>query len=448
MAPLSGRAIDGDPRASGSLDLIRHSAIAAYFAVRLASALVLLKLSAQFLTVQEFANFTQFLAFASLLNMAVVAGAQNGLIREAAAASDAELADVQGAGLAIWLAAVPLVGVPVALLSPQFSHVLTGTRQYWAVVIGIAALSLAAGPGQISWSLLSGRKRVAESLGAQALGILSGTAAAAWFIVHGSFVGAALGFAAGPFLATLTTVPLILSLPLRWRPTTRGLGRLLGFSAAIGSTLGFSSIVLFGLRWTYREQFGSTELGYWLAANRISDMSTQFLGLFMLQAFVPQLAMTTDRRKRRRLVLGYGLIGSTLTGAALLVFAVAGRHLVHLFLSDAYLPAIPSIRLYMVGDFCRVWVSVAMFTAFAAGEPRRYAAIEICTMAMMAVLALLLMHNGEVLAPQIAYVTAFAVTALALGTAMILYAAKRRLRPPAPRVERRIPLPGIAPRLP
>ena len=79
--------------------MIRHSSIAVYFAIRVLSALVLLKLSTAFLPVEQFANFAQFLAFSSLLNMAVVAGAQNGLIREAAAANDQKLVDVHAAGL-------------------------------------------------------------------------------------------------------------------------------------------------------------------------------------------------------------------------------------------------------------------------------------------------------------------------------------------------------------
>jgi O-antigen/teichoic acid export membrane protein len=177
---------------------------------------------------------------------------------------------------------------------------------------------------------------------------------------------------------------------------------------------------LFALRSVYREQFGATELGYWLAANRISDMSTQFIGLLMLQAFVPKLATASDQHERRRLILRYGSIGAALMGAALLLFVVASGPLVHVFLSSSYVPAIPGIRLYMTGDFLRVWASLAMFTAFASGKPGRYAAIEIATMGLMAVLALLLMALGEVHAPQIAYAAAYGITALIVGVAPLL----------------------------
>ena len=70
--------------------------VPAYFCFRIASGLLLLKLSASFLSVDDFATFMQFLLFASLLNMVAVGGTQNGLIRQAAAASDAAMASRLG----------------------------------------------------------------------------------------------------------------------------------------------------------------------------------------------------------------------------------------------------------------------------------------------------------------------------------------------------------------
>jgi O-antigen/teichoic acid export membrane protein len=420
----------------------QHASIPAYFAFRVASALVLLKLSTQFLSVADFASFAQFLAFAALLNMAVVGGAQNGLIRQAAAATDDNaLAEVHQAALAIWLAAIVVLGVPIALFSGGISHALTGTSAHLAVVIVLTALALAAGPGQILWSILSGRKQVAQSLGAQTFGLVVATAASAWLIIRENFVAAALGFACGPLVATFAALPFAARLPLRWKPRRTGVRPLLAYSAAMAATLGFTALVLFALRWFYRDRFGATELGYWLAANRISDLSTQLLGLFLLQLFVPRLTNSTDPAERARMVARYGIAGAALTGSALIIFLVAGRLLVHLFLSDAYLPAIPGVRLYMVGDFLRVWVSLAMFAAFAAGKPGRYATIEISTLATMAVLTVALASAGFVHAPQMAYAGAYAISALALGAGL----AFRRLRGQSrPRAERRIFLPGSA----
>lgn len=425
MAPLAPSALYNAAVASRS-HVIRNASIPAYFAVRVLCAILLLKLSTLFLDVQEFANFTQFLAFSSLLNMAVVGGAQNGLIREAAASSDAELANVHGAGLAAWAIAVPAIGIPGLVFSPQISQVLTGSDSFSKEIVGLVLLSLAAGPGQVCWSVLSGRKMIAQSLGAQSVGLVVGTASAAWFIIRGSYSAAALALSTGPLVGAVVALPFAGRLPLKWRPTHVGLAHLFAYSAAIVSTLGFTALTLFALRFLYREQFGTTELGYWLAANRISDISTQFVGLFMLQAFVPQLAAASNEQEQKRLILRYGSLASALMGGALLVFLLASGPLVHLFLSSAYIPAIPGIRLYMTGDFLRVWASLAMFTAFASGRPLRYAAIEIAAMALMAVLTLALIAAGEVHAPQIAYVAAYGLTALILGAAVLVRSLQSR----------------------
>lgn len=426
--------------------MIRHAAIPAYFGIRIISALILLKLSAQYLTVEGFANFTQFLFFASLLNVLVVGGAQNGLIRQAAAAAESRLCEVQGAGLAIWAAAVPLIGIPVAVWSSDISHVLTGSRSFGSVALAIALLSLCAGPGQISWGLLSGRKLTGRSLGAQAVGLIAGTAASAWFIMRGSFGAAAIGFAAGPVIGAICALPFVAQFRLKWLPKAAGLKSLLAYSAATTLTLGFTSLVLFALRWLYREHFGAAQLSYWLAANRISDMSTQFLGLLMLQAFVPHITGIQDPIERSHVVAKYGALGAMLTGGTFVVFAIAGRSLVHIFLSDAYLPAIPTIELYMAGDFLRVAGSLAMFSAFGAGKPGRYAGIEMATTTVMAGLCVALIESGEARAPQIAYAGAWGLTALVLGCGWALQSNRRPFQWSRPHGRHRTPLEDIVPR--
>lgn len=387
-----------------------------FFVVRVASALLLLKLSATHLPVHGFTVFAQLLAFAALLNLIAVGGTQNGVIRQAAAAADdAALAAVHGAALAIWAIAAPVIFIAVAFGGSAIADLLIDAPQRWGLVIALAALALVAGPGQIWCSILSGRDRAAYSLSAQAVGLLAGTGAAAWLIARHDPASAALAFAAGPLvtmaLAFLFARPLHLALaPVAIVKTEAW--RLLGYSAAIAATTGFSAIVLFGLRSVYRDHFGVTALGYWMAANRISDLSTQFLGLFLLQFFVPHVATLTDADARRRLILRCAAIGTAVMGTAILVFWLASGPLVHLFLSDVYRPAIPVIRIYMIGDMLRVWVSLAMFAAFATGKPGRYAAIEIATLAMMAAIALILIGLGDPRAPQFGYAGAYAVSAV------------------------------------
>jgi O-antigen/teichoic acid export membrane protein len=393
----------------------RIVAVLGFFGLRVAVGLLLLKLSARFLPVAGFTEFSQFLAFAALLNLMAVAGAQSGLIRQAAAADDgADLAATRGAAFILWAAALAVLVPVVSVAGGPISHLLTGNSGHWPAVLAVAALTLPCGAGQIWCGLLSGRGKVVASLSAQGLGLVAGAGAAAWLIVRGQPIAATMAFAAGGLVTTATAALLSLRLKIPATPWPAARARvrpLVRYSAALAATTGFSALILFGLRAHYREAFGHTELGYWMAANRVSDMSTQLLGLFMIQSFVPRLARQDDPVAARRLALRFWAAGAAGMAAIAIVFAVGARPLVHLFLSDAYLPAIPVIQTYMIGDGFRVWASVAMYSAFAQGRPGRYAAIEIGALSLMAMITVALAAAGETRAPQLGYVGAYAVVA-------------------------------------
>jgi hypothetical protein len=394
----------------------RLAPVPVFFALRVASALLLLKLSASSLSVGGFTAFAQFMLFAALLNLMAIGGAQNGLVRQAAAARDAPaLARTHTAALLLWACAAPMLAVPTLIFNSGVAAVLVGApRQGWAVV-AITLATLATGPAQIWCSFLTGRKRPARSLAAQALGLLAGTAGATSFILHGEPAAAAIAFAAGGLFTLAAAFVFVAPLRIPVAPLKAAMPELrvlLGYSAALAGTTGFTSIVLFALRSLYRDAFGTPELGYWLAANRISDMSTQLLGLFMIQAFVPHIAAAQDPAARRRVVLGCWAAGVAGMAGIATAFSLAAQQLVRLFLSNAYLTAIPSIQLYMAGDVLRVWPSLAMYTAFAAGRPAHYAGIEIGALSLMAVITAALVAAREPMAPQLAYVGAYGAAAI------------------------------------
>lgn len=415
-----GRAalLKGRPRLVGRL-----ASVPAFFLARMASGLLLLKLSTSALPVGGFTLFSQLMLFAALLNAVAVGGAQSGVIRQTAAAEDDDaLARTRRAAMRIWGATAPCLALLITLASAPISHVLVGNRDCWWVVITIALLALSAGPGQIWCSVLTGRQRAAASLLAQAIGLFAGTGAAAWAILHGDPIAATIGFASGP-LVTMAAA-FLLSAPLRKSPAAphasgTELRALLRYSAAFAATTGFSSLLLFGLRSLYREDFSTVALGYWLVANRISDMSTQLLGLFMIQVFVPHFAMLESEAERRALTLRFWAAAVTLTGAIPIVFSLISGPLVRIFLSPAFAPAIPAIRIYMIGDMLRVWASLAMHAAFAKGHPERYAAIEMGTLLTMAVITAILATAGDASAPMLGYACAYGLTAALVSLAFL-----------------------------
>jgi hypothetical protein len=400
--------------------------VPAFFTLRVAAALGLFKLSASFLPVSGFAVFSQLMAFAALLNILALCGAENGVIRQAAAARDLEdLKRTQSAAFAIWTTTAPLVLLPLAVGGSLVSKILVGSPAEWPMVLAIATVALLSAPSGIWCALLTGRKHVAQSLTAQAAGLVVGAGAAAWRITVHDPAGAVLAFAGGSLVTCCLALPwaLRLGLPLiprasRW-PWVR---TLLRYSAAIAATTSYTAVVAFGLRWIYREHFGATQLGYWLASSRISDLSTQLVGLFLIQVFVPQLATTADTDQRRAFLVRSWMIAAGVTSCILAVFSLASGLLIHLFLSDAYLPAAAMIRTYMVGDILRVWPSLAMHTAFANGRPLRYAGIEMATLTVMAGVSVTLTMLDDAAALQTGYVAAYAVAATWVSVAFLLRA--------------------------
>ena len=386
--------------------LMRLASVPVYFGFKIASAIVLLKVCASYLTVRGYGEFAQLVQFGALLNLLAVAAVQNGLIRQSAAAGrdEEELAGIHGAALIIWTAAALLLLGPLCLGSKVISSVLVGRPDSWPAVIAITAISLTAGPGQIWCSILSGRKRVTTSLVAQASGLFVGVVIATVFVVRGEPQAAATAFSAGPMLTLLVAAREIARLRIKIPTRAAALEHvmpLIRYSTAFGATSGYTALVLFGLRSVYRHHFGATALGYWIAANRISDMSTQLLGLFFIQFYVSHVAGLHDEADRRAFIVRFWAAGAALMTFAFLVFWVAGRELVPLF-----------IQTYLLGDVLTVWAALPMYTAFARGRPAQYAAIEMATVSLMAVIAIALIEAGNPRAPQLAYVLAYAVTAI------------------------------------
>jgi O-antigen/teichoic acid export membrane protein len=391
------------------------AALPIFFGIKVLSGLALLKISALFLPAGGFGTFSQFLLFGALINMVAIGGAQNGLVRQAAAAGDPhDLARAKGGAFLIWAVALSVIGLSMLVLREYVAELLVGEPGLGWAVLWIVAITLLTGPSQIFCSILSGRGRAPTSLGIQGLGLVIGTIAAIIVLSRREPVGAAIAFYLGPLL----TVPIswaalrrhdIAVLPLR--ELMSGARVLLGFSGAFVAVAAFSSLVMFGLRYVYLTAFGIDALGYWMVAQRVSDTSTQLLGLFTVQLFLPAYTRAAGSDEGRSTILKSWLIATATLGGFLVCFAIMPAPLVRLFLSAHYLPAIGMILAYMTGDMLRVCASLAMQTAFARGRLVRYMAIEIGSVSLFAVITIGLTFAGYTAAPMVGYVTAYAVAA-------------------------------------
>jgi hypothetical protein len=166
-------------------------------------------------------------------------------------------------------------------------------------------------------------------------------------------------------------------------------------------------ISLFFMRAIYRELFGVEALSSWLLANRISDVSTQLIGIYMAQLILPNISISIGRPTLSvsfKAVLSYI---TTLTVALTLVALFA-----LLFLNQSVIKIIPNmffeskniIILYMVGDILRVYVSFLYFFSLASNRPWLGASIELSNAAIFAGALALGLFVGLDSAPGYAYV--------------------------------------------
>jgi O-antigen/teichoic acid export membrane protein len=329
--------------------------------------------------------------------------------------------------LLVWLVACGLAGIALSLSADLISTLLTHTSRFGGVIRWTIVASCIIGAGQIFCSALTGLGRIGAGLFAQACGLVAGGASALAILTKGDAPGAVLAFVYGSALTT----PIAAALVVRhaaWRRYDTGrlrqeISGLLSYSGSILLSGSFAPLCLFALRYVYSSVFGLAALNNWLVANRVSDVSTQLLGLFMAQWYLPTSARSRTVADGRRAIRASFVVGTLVMASLAFAFWILSPVLVPLALSRRYVPAAPLILAYMIGDVCRVSTSIAVYTALARRKMWTYLTLEMVSAGLFAGLAALLIAGHWLLAPYVGYVSAFAL--MAVGS-WVWYARDRR----------------------
>lgn len=390
-------------------------AVASFFALKMVLGATILVASARWMPVGSFAVFSQLLILIAYLATIGTAGVQNGLIRQIAAAGEdaAAIACEVRAAVAIWLPVAAVTVIGCWLLQTRIAVLLSGGRDIAWVVPWLALLTVFSGLGQLFCSILTGTRRAGTALLAQAIGMVIGTVGALAMLRAGQPLVAALAFSGGQALTTLAaaawTGPTLRHALRIDKPIGAEVRRLLAYAGTFLLVVSILPLTLLGLRSIYRTAAGLEALGFWLAANRISDVNTQLLGLYMVQVFLPGMAALKDKAAAWALVRHTFLIGTLAMGACLSVFLVRPSLLIGLFLSAKFLPAMPIMLGYFIGDTLRVSNSLASYTALSRRHLPLYVGFEATAAALITVLLLALLHVGAPAAPALAYAGAYAL---------------------------------------
>lgn len=399
--------------------------LGAFFGVKVLIGLALLKLSAELLPAAGFALFSQFVMLWALLNLVAFGGVQNGLIRQVANAdSDAAARTAFHAGARIWGGA-SLVVLSLVFISDAVSVTLVGDAAASWIVPWLVIAAVVSGGGQLCSSTLVGSGRLTANVGAQTVGLVTGFVASAVCLYSTEAEWAVIAFAWGSLLTPVTAWLLARRLPALGKGPADPVGAevrvLLGYSGAFIAVAIVTPAVLFALRHFYREAFGIDALAEWLVANRISDVSTQLIGLFMIQWYLPTISGPGRTvSENRTTALTAFVVGSAVMILVLTIFRIGAPVLVPLFLSQQYLSASTAISMYMLGDVLRVTVSIAACHALARRRLWTYLGIETASAALIGIFVGTGVQQGRIDAPYLGYVAAYGVLFAAICIRFIL----------------------------
>ena len=395
-------------------------AVAGFFAFKAGIGALILALSANRLSVIEFATFSQLFLYLALLGSVAAAGVQNGVIREVASAHGdlrRERSFVLGS-LAIWAGFAAIVAIIAITLHDRISIILVGNRSVAGIVALLTVTTLVAGLGTLLCSALSGSGRAPRSLAIQGFGLLIGGGLCLARLQAGDAEGAVVAYAAGPLcttgIALWTVRHWLVPGDLSWSEIRTVARSLLSYASTFLIVASALPLVLFGTRYVYRIEFGTVWLGYWLMANRVSDVSTQVVGLYLSQVFLPQVTRSIPGAERLRKIRYTLILGVTVSGAGAAVFALGSRQIISLVLSERYIAALPFIMGYLVGDMFRVGGNVALYTVLAARRLKLFVAIEVGLAILVAIAILAGIAAGYPTSAYWGYLTAHAIAFLAV----------------------------------
>ena len=395
-----------------------------FLGMKIILGLVLLKVSTVALSVEAFSSFSQLFLVAGYVNMLSAFGAQNALVQMTASARDDtnRISQRQGAAIAIWAGTAAAACFAALIARSEISLMLIGDGALTAYVVPVVGAALLSGPGQIYCALLTGRGRSSDSMVVQGLGLLCGSIAAVALLLRGDAAGAVLAFAGGGIVTSVLAASRMSAIGLGFAGTFDNLWleakALLRFSLTFVVTASFAPLSLFAVRALYRDHFGIGALGHLLVASRISDTTTQLVGLVMVQLFIPGFTRALSSSDQAVIIRYYWFLCAGLMGSILGIFCLAPEFFISIALSSKYISAIPEIRLYMIGDVFRVSSVVMMYAAFSKGWLARFMLIEFAMATAVALTAsaliLLNFRTGPFLGYMLAHITATAVFIMTL----------------------------------
>ncbi len=404
------------------------AALSASVIVKLISGLVMIKLMALLLSVEEFGRVGQITTLIAILNGLAGGAISSGLIRNLSANADQEhIKDLYlRSAFGIWIVSSLVISCILIVFAHPISQFLVDRSDYYYVFYFLAGFNFFAGLNNIHLATLSGNSRLNLYSSSQVIGLTFGTAVfiALLFLYRGP--GAIIGMGAIPMFSALISgwfvwknklVRQIHLSPTFERATTVNLLQF-SFMLIVGIATVPGALII--TRTLFADRFGWQEAGYWMAVVKLSDLYIQFFGLFFLNYAMVRFAAAKNRMELLKEIINIYKFSIPLSIVAVIAIYLLKDLIVRIAFSKEYIPITQYMGYQLIGDFLRLIEAVISYVFLARRKIWLYCGLEFYQAIVFVGSFLLLTDHVQSYAAVTAHIITYAslVTILAISGAI------------------------------
>lgn len=392
-------------------------------AVKILCGLVMLKVAAIYLSVEDFGRFGQFMALAAIVNMLAGGGVGNGVVKLLAEQKDliARHHITSSAG-AFWLFSCVSI-VFVLWLTNTWHQSYLGDAGY--IIIFLALAQIFWGQANFLTSYMVSRQDTQSiivcGLRANVVGLILFLAI---FCYYQSLYSAIIGFllfSSMPFLINAHRVlPNNKEVLFFYKPKI--------LPSLIKNLSHYSLVLIVGaiaipatqiyLRDYVGEVLGWLYVGYWQAVLRVSDAHMQFFGVVNLSVLLPYLSRLNNEKilnlsNKKMVNVFIAIFGVSILSSLTLV--LLKDWIILILFSSSFSAIAPFVVLQTVGDFFKVLLSLVVVVCLAKGYWKIALCSELLQAFILYLMTIFFLPYYEMKALMLAYLCSSLFSLLVIG---------------------------------
>ncbi len=361
------------------------AALSVSVVIKLLSGLVMIKLMALYLSVEEFGRVGQFTTLIAIMNGLAGGAITSGLIRNFGANKDNDAIKTLylRSAYGIWLISSLIIVFILVFFAEDIASFLADRPDYYYVLYFAAVLNLFAGLNNIHQATLSGNSKINHYAISQIIGLIIGTIVFTVLLIFKGGPGAIIGMAALPLFSAFASGWFVWKNHLVRREHLKPV-----FDKAVtGNLLSFSFMLIVGIvtvpgaliftRTLMADQFGWQEAGYWMAVVKLSELYIQFFGLFFLNYAMVQFSAAKSRGDLIASVISIYKLSIPLSLLAVVAIWLLKDLIVQIAFSREFLPITKYMPYQLTGDFFRLIEAVISYVFLARRKIWWYCGLEI-----------------------------------------------------------------------